>query len=61
MNKTEAIKKAMEKRKEEHEDEFADKVERKLYEIGQIAGKLRQAKMELKLLEYTEIDDIDVD
>jgi hypothetical protein len=60
MDKQEAIKKAIEKRKEENADNFQSDVENLVREIELTSQRLRELKGELAELTFKEIDVPDV-
>ena len=54
MEKSDAIKKAYEERKRQHDKKFEGEVEHLVFEIEDLSNRLRQAKKRLTELEYKE-------
>ena len=60
MNKTEALKKAIERKKEQNDQQFEAEVESLVWNIEATSRKLRELKKELTELTYEEIPVPDV-
>ena len=60
MNKAEALKKALERKKEQNDMDFERKVESLVWDIEKTSQRLRDLKKELTELTYEEVDIPDV-
>ena len=60
MNKTEALKRVIERKKEEHEKNFEHKVEDLVWAIEEKSQELRELKKQLTELQYKDVNIPDV-